>query len=349
MTMTAVAVQQQQHGGAHRQQYNQRQSSQSSTLSSANHSRPQSYTASPGPSQLQRQEPPIQNGTSGPMNPRPAVSNDPVQVVNGHRSSDTEYRRSSNTSGRATPAPVDNGSDRRRPLQPRPTSAPDNRDSSPDDSEVDKTRKRPKPLLMRSKSDFGPRKEDVDAQAEETWQHWGARHGFEDHYASEEYVSQLANVGCAFLYLRTLSFPGVSAYQRTPGLPMFRNPSSPYQAASRKATSIVCVTRWHSICQTSWRSTTFPGTPQRGDVNPQSQSNIWTPKLSKFTGAISTSSVDRLLGLLAINRSPYGHLLILNNWLITTPNRIGICTSQINVMKPPATRNLWATNFKTGG
>lgn len=27
---------------------------------------------------------------------------------------------------------------------------------------------------------------------------WGTRHGFEDHYSSEEYVSQLANVGFAF-------------------------------------------------------------------------------------------------------------------------------------------------------
>jgi regulator-associated protein of mTOR len=203
--MTAVAVQQQ-HGGAHRQ------SSHSSTVSSANHSRPQSYTSSPGPSQLQRQEPPIQNGTSSPMNPRPAVSNDPVQVVNGQRSSDADYSRSSNTNGRTTPGAVSNGTDRRLSLQPRPTSAPGGRDSSPDDSDLDKTKKKPKPLLLRSKSDFGPRGEDIDPQAEDEWRDWGARHGFEDHYASEEYVSQLANVGCSFLYLQILSCAGVLVY-----------------------------------------------------------------------------------------------------------------------------------------
>jgi regulator-associated protein of mTOR len=56
--------------------------------------------------------------------------------------------------------------------------------------------KRPKPpLLKRSKSDYGPRggeesEESYDNEAPD----WGARHGFEGHYASEEYVSQLANV-----------------------------------------------------------------------------------------------------------------------------------------------------------
>lgn len=202
--MTAVQVQQ--HGGAHRQQYNPRQSPQSSNVS-PHQSRPQSYI-SPAPSQLQRQEPPIQNGTSSPMTPRPAVSNDPVQVVNGQRSStsDGDPRRSSAASGRAPPPSGYLAADSRTSSHTRPTSAPDaTADSSQDDSEVDKIQRRSKPLLQRSKSDFGPRGEDVDSPAEEDWQGWGARHGFEDHYASEEYVSQLANVGCSFLYLQTLS------------------------------------------------------------------------------------------------------------------------------------------------
>ena len=212
MTMTAVQVQQ--HGGARRQPYNARQSPHSANISSPHQSRPQSYV-SPGPSQLQRQEPPIQNGTSGPMNPRPAVSNDPVQVVNGQRSSppDSDRRRSSTASSRVPPGAGHSSRDSRASSQTRPTSAPGvTGDSSQDDSEVDKRKRRPKPLLMRSKSDFGPRGEDVDSPAEDDWQGWGARHGFEDHYASEEYVSQLANVGCSFLYLLTLFRDGVLVY-----------------------------------------------------------------------------------------------------------------------------------------
>jgi regulator-associated protein of mTOR len=58
-------------------------------------------------------------------------------------------------------------------------------------------------MLLRSKSDYGPRGDDSPL---EEIQDWGARHGFEDHYASEEYVSQLANVGCTFHFSHDLSF-----------------------------------------------------------------------------------------------------------------------------------------------
>jgi regulator-associated protein of mTOR len=148
-----------------------------------------------------RQEPPIQNGTSGPMNSRPAVSNDPVHVVNGHRApqTDMDLRRASTMSAGTS----NNGesSTRRSSLNLRPTSAPGGTaESSQEESDVDKSRRRPKPLL-RSKSDFGPRNEDVDSQEDDSWKDWGARHGFEDHYASEEYVSQLANVSRSFLKL----------------------------------------------------------------------------------------------------------------------------------------------------
>ncbi|KAF4634382.1 hypothetical protein G7Y89_g3716 [Cudoniella acicularis] len=204
MIMTAVAVQQ---NGAHRQQYNPRQSPHSSNMSSPHQSRPQSYTSA-GPVQMQRQEPPIQNGTSGPVNPRPTVSNDPVQVLNNYRASpsDMDQRRSLVSSGRNTPNPPQNTRDRRSSLQMRPTSAPSGTaESSQDESDIDRTRHRPKSMLQRSKSDFGPRGEEVDSQGEEEWQDWGARHGFEDHYASEEYVSQLANVGRTFLLPPILS------------------------------------------------------------------------------------------------------------------------------------------------
>jgi hypothetical protein len=147
-----------------------------------------------------RQEPALQphlngNGPAGIMNPRPAVSNDPVEVVNGNGASDID-RRSTPSSGRL---PSEMVRDRRRAsLQARPTSAP-NGESSQDESEIDRARQRPKGLLHRSKSDYGPRGEDRDSQEEEI-QNWGARHGFEDHYASEEYVSQLANVSRSFFF-----------------------------------------------------------------------------------------------------------------------------------------------------
>jgi regulator-associated protein of mTOR len=202
MTMTAVAVQQH---AAHRQQYNPRQSPHSSNMSSPHQSRPQSYTSS-GAAQIQRQESPLQNGNSSGVSQRHAVSNDPLPVANGSRPtpSGTDLR-SSTSGGRANSHPSDPARDRRASLQPRPTSAPNGTgETSQDDSETDSNMRRPKALLQRSKSDFGPRGEDQDSQADEEIYDWGARHGFEDHYASEEYVSQLANVSCSFLLLYEL-------------------------------------------------------------------------------------------------------------------------------------------------
>ena len=193
MTMTAVAVQQR---GAHRPQYDSRQSPHASSMASPQQSRPHNY-ATAGPAQIQRQEQALRNGTSGLMNPRPAVSNDPVQVVNGGSTSVGADRRLSTSASKSISNTAVAAQDRRASL-PRPTSAPNgNAGSSPDDSETDRRWLNRKPLL-RTKSDFGPRGDDVDSQAEDDTQDWGARHGFEDHYASEEYVSQLANVGRPF-------------------------------------------------------------------------------------------------------------------------------------------------------
>lgn len=191
--MTAVTVHQH---GAHRQQYNPRQSPHSSNGPSPGQSRPQSYTSSA--SAQMRQEPilpPSMNGTSGVLNPRPLVSNDTVQVVNGNGTFDIDGRSASPTN-----RPTGESARERRsaPLQARPTPVP-TAESSQDESETDRSKHRAKQLLRRSKSDYGPRAEDLDSQAEDEMQDWGARHGFEDHYASEEYVSQLANVSCAFL------------------------------------------------------------------------------------------------------------------------------------------------------
>lgn len=53
------------------------------------------------------------------------------------------------------------------------------------------------PLLQRSKSDYGPRGEEAE-EPEEDGQDWGARHGFDGHYASDEFVSQLVHVSRSF-------------------------------------------------------------------------------------------------------------------------------------------------------
>ena len=198
--MTAVGLQQQQHGA---QQYNPRQSPHSSNMSS----RPQTYTSA-GQAQLLRQEPPIQNGNSPLMGHRPAVSNEPVNG-NAHPPEDND-RRQSATPSTAAPNANELARQRRASLQARPTSAPNGTtESSQEDSETDIVRRRPKPLLQRAKSDYGPRGEEHDS-ADEDMQDWGARHGFEDHYASEEYVSQLANVGCSFLLCSDIIFRHLS-------------------------------------------------------------------------------------------------------------------------------------------
>ncbi len=53
-----------------------------------------------------------------------------------------------------------------------------------------------KPPLQRSKSDFARPVEDSTETQHNSGElsHWGARHGFEDHYQSEEVINQLANV-----------------------------------------------------------------------------------------------------------------------------------------------------------
>lgn len=82
----------------------------------------------------------------------------------------------------------------------RPSTAPGQRNGhthseTQDDSAHDIRPQRPvKPLLHRSKSEFGPRPVDDQAHTQEEVPDWGARHGFEDHYQSEHMISELADV-----------------------------------------------------------------------------------------------------------------------------------------------------------
>ncbi|KAH8662333.1 WD repeat domain-containing protein mip1 [Xylariales sp. PMI_506] len=80
----------------------------------------------------------------------------------------------------------------------RPSTAPGNNKpkhpvliTSFDDSDRDQPKRRPKPPLLRSKSEHIMRHED-DYTDDEVYD-WSARHGFEDHYQSEDIISHLAN------------------------------------------------------------------------------------------------------------------------------------------------------------
>ncbi|KAI1140845.1 raptor N-terminal caspase like domain-containing protein [Hypoxylon sp. FL0543] len=83
-------------------------------------------------------------------------------------------------------------------LEQRPLTAPGNKQNgtstnSQDDSDHDRPRRViSKPPLLRSKSEHIVRREDTEQPDEEIYE-WGARHGFEDHYQSEDIISQLAS------------------------------------------------------------------------------------------------------------------------------------------------------------
>ncbi|KAI0138120.1 raptor N-terminal caspase like domain-containing protein [Hypoxylon sp. NC0597] len=80
-------------------------------------------------------------------------------------------------------------------LERRPLTAPGDKRNGPstnsqDDSDQDRSRRVvSKPPLLRSKSEHIVRREEADEEIYE----WGARHGFEDHYQSEDIISQLAS------------------------------------------------------------------------------------------------------------------------------------------------------------
>jgi regulator-associated protein of mTOR len=192
--MTAVAVQP---NGSRGPQFSPRQSQHSSNGQPSHRSRSQPYAASPA-GQIHGQEAPVQNAASPMMNPRPTVSNTPAPPTKEEDTSSTSDQDGGSSTMESSTGPGHDGPvvSRRLSLQARPTSSPAPEYSSQDESERDKRRRRPRPLLQRSKSDYGPRGEDRHSPEEEETQHWGARHGFDDHYASEEYVSQLANVSC---------------------------------------------------------------------------------------------------------------------------------------------------------
>lgn len=101
--------------------------------------------------------------------------------------------------GRSDNDTSSNDGDLRRPTSV--TGAPNRRNGSrPSDTKDDLGSERPrrpvKPMLVRSKSEFGRPPVEQPEPADEEIPEWGARHGFEDHYQSDHIISQLANVSC---------------------------------------------------------------------------------------------------------------------------------------------------------
>jgi hypothetical protein len=90
----------------------------------------------------------------------------------------------------------------------------------------------PKPPLLRSKSEHAVRNDEESngGHIEEDRYEWGARHGFEDHYQSEDIISQLANVGAPpHLLLACLCFRA-ALFLPTPPLPRGFSPILAFMA-----------------------------------------------------------------------------------------------------------------------
>ena len=165
------------------------------------HAQVADMSTSARPQPLEQSKLPHANGSLT----RPNRNSGPSAVTesNGQQSRGHNHTASATLTRRASDG---HGSSSRRP-----SSAPGNKgkgtvafmmggasdDDDNDDSSAPRQR-RPKAQLIRSKSDFGLRAEEGDAtedeQNHEPISEWGARHGFEDHYQSEDIISQLANV-----------------------------------------------------------------------------------------------------------------------------------------------------------
>ncbi|KAK3934425.1 WD repeat-containing protein mip1 [Diplogelasinospora grovesii] len=115
------------------------------------------------------------NGASLPASPGPAAGRPGQHTANGRRSSDSKASTSQ-----------------------RPSTAPGNKQTRVNgggagEGEGSTAVGPAKPLLLRSRTDFAALHEEVVDQDEDESYEWGARHGFEDHYQSEDIITQLAS------------------------------------------------------------------------------------------------------------------------------------------------------------
>ncbi len=139
--------------------------------------------------------PPQPNGT-GPHHARPSrLGQAQVQAETQGPPSMTHRRRKTSpipsSSRRPSSAPSDNQGSPAANRPERPHIETDN--GGPSSSAA--VARLSKPPLLRSKSEHGPRPDETDdEEADEEHYDLGARHGFEDHYLSEDIIAQLANV-----------------------------------------------------------------------------------------------------------------------------------------------------------
>jgi regulatory associated protein of mTOR len=131
------------------------------------------------------------HGNSNIMAPSVAGPNGSPGLVRGNAEGDSFHQ--------TTPMAGTNGGAPHELQSRRPSSAPGSKNNlvstfeQIEHQEPERVKHAVKPLLLRSRSEHGLRSDDTDHTDDEIYE-WGARHGFEDHYQSEDIISHLANV-----------------------------------------------------------------------------------------------------------------------------------------------------------
>ncbi|ROT35352.1 WD repeat domain-containing protein mip1 [Sodiomyces alkalinus F11] len=123
-----------------------------------------------------------------PLQQRPKS---PLSQAQRSNTFNTHHTRRQSFDNRPSSAPGDDAQQQNNPSNCNALALRSHRDST---SETTKTQRPPKPPLLRSKSENRVRRvgENKKEEEDEILQ-WGARHGFEEHYESQQFMDKLAN------------------------------------------------------------------------------------------------------------------------------------------------------------
>lgn len=155
---------------------------------------------------------PAVNGTSAPMQQPQSYSARLNEANLGAPNATVPMRpRSPMTLGQRSATHTGHEPQDKRPStapgddQGNPTAAgfSDHRDA---DVEAGRAKRPPRPLVLRTRSEFGIRTSDPE-ESEGEIQRWGTRHGFEEHYESQQFMDKLANVGLVTLFFAPVLCP----------------------------------------------------------------------------------------------------------------------------------------------
>lgn len=124
------------------------------------------------------------NGTNG-------TNGTPTADSNGHHPMRPAAMEGTGPVNGQSESPTDSSDSDRKVIERLPNQKKLTIITSQDDGTHNRSQ-RPKPTLQRSKSDYAVRRDEPEAVEDEAHE-WGARHGFEDHYQSEDIISQLAS------------------------------------------------------------------------------------------------------------------------------------------------------------